>query len=208
MPVNGSLLNNQILSFHDLRDPIWNNACDRGSVEDFATEKLDPAMILFYGSLVCLASEFCATATSLSARAVSKDPRLLLLEAARGKPQEPVSLIYRATHQQAKRNVFKGYPRKDGGGISDHRHAAFEGHFRRFSDMWFLDITPTFVFTHDGEKISRYHADLLSGIKRLDRNPAVLAWVMMWADYLSRRGDLFTPDYPFFVLRQTCTTFY
>ena len=110
---------------------------------------------------------------------------------------DPVSLIYRATHQQAKRTVFKGYPRKDGGGISYYRHAAFEGHFRRFSDSWFLDITPTFVFTQDGERISRYHADLLSGIKRLDRNPAILAGVMMWADYLTRRGDLFTAEYPF-----------
>ena len=190
------LLNKQILSFHDLRDPIWKSVCDRGSVEDFPTdewsESRDPVR----------RREFVWLLNSALRQRLY--PRVLYhktLDCYYWRRPEanlhPASLVYRATHQPAKRNVFKGYPRKDGGGISYYRHAAFEGHFRRFSDSWFLDITPTFVFTQDGERISRYHADLLSGIKRLDRNPAVLAWVMMWADYLARRGDLFTAEYPF-----------
>lgn len=190
------LRNKQILSFHDLRDPIWNGVCDRGSVEDCATDEWsasdDPERRREFVWLLNAALRQRLYPRVLYHKTLDcyywRRPEANL---------DPVSLIYRATHQQAKRNVFKGYLRKDGGGMSYYRHAAFEGHFKRFSDKWFLDITPTFVFTQDGERLSRYHADLLSGIKRLDRNPAVLGWVMMWADYLTRRGDLFTADYPF-----------
>jgi hypothetical protein len=190
------LLNKQILSFHDLREPIWNGVCDRGSVEVFATDEWsasdDPVRRREFVWLLN-----AALRQRLYPRVLYHKTLDCYYWRRPEKNLDPASLIYRATHQQAKRNVFKGYPRRDGGGISYYRHAAFEGQFRRFSDQWFLDITPTFVFTHDGERISRYHAELLSGIKRLDRNPAVLGWVMMWADYLSRRGDLFTADYPF-----------
>jgi len=177
-------------------DPIWHSVCERGSVEDFPTDEWsasdDPVRRREFVWLLNSALRQRLYPRVLHQKTLDcyywRRPEANL---------DPVSLIYRATHQQAKRTVFKGYPRKDGGGISYYRHAAFEGHFRRFSDSWFLDITPTFVFTQDGERLSRYHADLLSGIKRLDRNPAVLASVMMWADYLARRGDLFTAEYPF-----------
>jgi hypothetical protein len=190
------LRSGQILSFHDLREPQWSNVCDRGSVEDFDTEEWsgdeDPVRKREFVWLLN-----AALRQRLFPRVVFHKSLDCYHWRRPLDNLKPVSLLYRATQQQAKRNVFKGYPRKDGTGISYYRHAGFAGRFKRFEEGWFLEISPTFVFTSDGERVSRYHADLLSGIKRLDRNPAVLAWTAMWADYLSRPGDLFRGDYPF-----------
>jgi hypothetical protein len=49
---------------------------------------------------------------------------------------------------------------------------------------WFLQITPTYRFTHDGRNDSRFSADALSGIKRLEKNQAVHGQVVMWGALL------------------------
>jgi hypothetical protein len=54
--------------------------------------------------------------------------------------------------------------------------------------MWYLQITPTYHFTRDGERLSRYAPDLLSGIKRLENNQAVHGQVVMWAHLLTGRS--------------------
>ena len=45
----------------------------------------------------------------------------------------------------------------------------------------------------------------MQGIKRLDRNPAVLGQLRMWADYLSRPHDLFSLNYSFLRFGQLAT---
>jgi hypothetical protein len=45
--------------------------------------------------------------------------------------------------------------------------------------------------------LSRYHGDLLAGIKRFDRNPAVLGQVIMWGEYLSPDAELEANPYPY-----------
>jgi hypothetical protein len=49
-------------------------------------------------------------------------------------------------------------------------------------------MQPTYVYTSDGEKLHWNQAELLSGIKRLDRNPAVFGQLLMWADIVRRAG--------------------
>ena len=49
----------------------------------------------------------------------------------------------------------------------------------------------------DGEKPYRYSEDQLSGIKRLEKNPAILGQVNMWASYLTRPADMFSLQYPY-----------
>jgi hypothetical protein len=44
-----------------------------------------------------------------------------------------------------------------------------------------------YVFTRDGRRVHRSHQDKLKGIKRLDRNLAVLAQLVMFSEYLT--GD-------------------
>src|SRR5262249_28968697 len=72
------------------------------------------------------------------------------------------------------------------------RHLAFHGRFRRVGGDWFLELTPTYRFTRDGDRLDRFHAERLSGIKRIEGNRAVLSAVLFWADYLSRRRGLFS----------------
>jgi hypothetical protein len=45
--------------------------------------------------------------------------------------------------------------------------------------------------------VHRWHSEWLKGIKRLEKNRAVLAQLMFWAQYLRRSRDLFTEPYPF-----------
>ena len=52
--------------------------------------------------------------------------------------------------------------------MSYYRHSAFEGRFVRYGSDWYLQITPNYHFTRDGDRLSRYAPDLVSGIKRLE----------------------------------------
>jgi len=58
------------------------------------------------------------------------------------------------------------------------------------ANAWYLQITPNYHFTRDGDRLSRFAPDLLSGIKRLETNQAVHGQVVMWAHLLTER-DLF-----------------
>ena len=72
--------------------------------------------------------------------------------------------------------------------MSYYRHSAFEGRFVRYGSIWYLQITPSYHFTRDGDRLSRYAPDLLSGIKRLENNQAVHGQVVMWAHFLTERS--------------------
>ena len=101
---------------------------------------------------------------------------------------------YRSRRKNASREVFKRYlPKLDPERTSYFRHAAFFGHFLEMDGNWFLQITPTYRFTKDGYRDSRFSADALSGIKRLENNQAVHGQVVMWAEFL-QRGDSFQPE--------------
>jgi nucleoside phosphorylase len=60
------------------------------------------------------------------------------------------------------------------------RHAAFQGRFRWLGEQWYLEITPTYRFTHNGKDLDRYHESRLSGIKRIERNRSVLSQLLLW----------------------------
>ena len=62
----------------------------------------------------------------------------------------------------------------------------FYGHFLEMDGNWFLQITPTYRFTKDGYRDSRFSAEALSGIKRLENNQAVHGQVVMWAEFLQK----------------------
>jgi hypothetical protein len=70
------------------------------------------------------------------------------------------------------------------------RHHAFRPGFRRIDGRWHLEIEPDYLFTSDGRRESRRAAEHLSGIKRLDRNLAVIGQLRMWAHLLTRPPSL------------------
>jgi hypothetical protein len=72
--------------------------------------------------------------------------------------------------------------------MSYYRHSACEGQFVQYGESWYLQITPTYHFTRDGERTSKYAADLMAGIKRLETNHAVHGQLIMWAHVLTERS--------------------
>jgi Domain of unknown function (DUF4365) len=76
------------------------------------------------------------------------------------------------------------------------RHHAFRPGFRRIDGRWYLEIEPDYLFTSDGWRESRRAAEHLSGIKRLDRNLAVIGHLKMWAHLLTRPPSLLAADSP------------
>lgn len=86
--------------------------------------------------------------------------------------------------------------RQDGTPSIYYKHYAFEGRMRRFANEWFFELTPTFHFTADG-KIPHPNADvLLSGIKRMERHPAVLGAFLTWKEFLTE-NTLFNSKFRF-----------
>ncbi len=75
------------------------------------------------------------------------------------------------------------------------RHYAADLRFRCWDKRWYLEITPTYHYTIDGKRDSFYEAEYLAGIKRLERNRAVLDLTRAWADFVASRQEatLFTP---------------
>jgi hypothetical protein len=79
------------------------------------------------------------------------------------------------------------------------QHAALEWQFLLADGRWLCALTPTYHYTRDGYHESRYASELLSGIKRLERNAAVYHQTRMWAAYLHRRNA--EPDTPKAILK-------
>ncbi|MFD5133987.1 hypothetical protein [Streptomyces olindensis] len=77
--------------------------------------------------------------------------------------------------------------------ISYCKHAALEWQFLNIGDQWYCALIPTFHYTRDGVRDSLYLSELLTGIKQLDRNPAVYGQTRMWATYLHGEDGVLNP---------------
>lgn len=189
-PVHGEwVLHTKLLtSFHDLSARPWTEVTDPGTLEAHRTEEWaqtdDPVRQRQFVQLLnaCLKEKLYRKGVKFSRDAGHYYFR----------PSQDLSNIeyaYASREHKTSRSVFKGYPKKsDHTQMSYYRHSAFESRFVRYGDTWFLQITPTYHFTRDGDRLSRYAPDLLSGIKRLENNQAVHGQVVMWAHILTARS--------------------
>lgn len=185
-----------ILSVHPLDSHPWNKVVAEGTVEEFDTaewaqsddlqrrrdfvellnnalaEKLGPLFVRFHASRKIYF--FAAT-----------------------KDLKPRSIRYRATKQWTRKEVFGPRQRKDDAATTAYyRHSAFEGNFVRHDGAWFLEIEPTYWFTRDGRQPDLFAEERLAGIKRLEKNAAVLGQLHMWAAVLTEPASLFRDAYP------------
>ncbi len=189
-PVHGEwVLHSQLLtSFHDLSSRPWTEVTDPGTLEAHRTDEwaqtIDPARQRQFVQLLnsCLKERLFRKGVKFSREAGHYYFR----------PSQDLTNIdyaYASREHRTSRSVFKGYPKKsDHTQMSYYRHSAFEGRFVQYAGTWFLQITPTYHFTRDGDRLSRYAPDLLSGIKRLENNQAVHGQVVMWAHILTARS--------------------
>jgi hypothetical protein len=183
------LLNNKtLMSFHNLRNQPWSNICDIGTCDELDTvewgNSVDPARQRLFVQLLnaCLKEKLYSKGIKFS-----RDNGFYYFRATQDLSEKEYA--YQSRENKTSRAVFKGYPKK-----SDHtkmlyyRHSAFEGRFVRYENQWYLQVTPNYYFSWDGERPSRYTPDLLSGIKRLENNQAVHGQVVMWANVLTERS--------------------
>jgi hypothetical protein len=85
------------------------------------------------------------------------------------------------------RTVFKVYRSQDDlNKVKFCRHYAAWLNFRQWEHEWYLEISPTYHFTRDGERESLYAAEYTSRIKRLERNQAVRGLTVNWAEFLKQ----------------------
>ncbi len=96
------------------------------------------------------------------------------------------STITVVSHYKSTSKAGKDYPYL--------RHVAFQGRFRLLGSQWYLEITPTYRFTHDGKELDHFHENRLSGIKRIERNRSVLSQVLLWQAVL--RAPWTRADHP------------
>lgn len=76
------------------------------------------------------------------------------------------------------------------------RHHCFRPSFQYVNGQWCLAVEPDYLFTYDGER-RNYRADeYLAGIKRFDRNPAVLGHLRLWEYLLTRPPSLLRQEAP------------
>ena len=199
------LTGKQIVSFYNLREPPFNTICDLGTCEYFATREWadsgDEDLKRLFVRLLnrCLMQK----AWNLGLR-FDPNRRYFYFPATRNLKTRKVS--YQSHQKQVSREVFKQYAKKsDPSQIGYCRHSAFKGYFL-LGKGWYLEITPTYHFTSDGSRDDKFGSDRLQGIKRLDRNPAVLGQLHMWADYLGRSTkDLFSSEYAFLSFGELAT---
>ena len=97
---------------------------------------------------------------------------------------------------KAKRTVVsvKRVPATDGGErVSYVKHLSFRPRFLRFEGAWYLEITPDWYYSYDGVHEAGQAATLRAGLKKLERNAAVVGHVKFWEHMLTTQLSAFDP---------------
>lgn len=186
--VDGSwmLHKKQVYSFHNLRNEPWPDICEVG-----ATEAFDTAEWAKSRDMDCRRS-FVRLLNLTLREQLRPEVRYWPREdcyAYTGKPMgknKRKKVAYRSLQRRSEIAVVTKYNKT----IKEqqfewYRHMAFRGQFRRFEYDWFLEITPSYRFTSDGENLYRFHENNLKHIKQIEGNRAVLSSVLFWASFLS-----------------------
>lgn len=187
---------NQIVSFRPLDQTPWTLVCDPASVKYRPTTTLansgDPDERYLFVRLLGRCLE--AKCRDLDIRFDGHREIFFFEDTDRLSTK---TITFKSTARQSYRTVFEAYRDKETGKVRFCRHLAFEGHFRRLGTDWYLELTPTYRFTWDGRKPDRFADDRLKGIKRLERNRAVIGQLLTWIDILTQAdNDLFRNNYP------------
>jgi len=186
----------RIFSFHDLTEYPWNKISDSGTIEEFDTAEWA------FSNDDDKRRDFVRLLNQALREKIKSD---LNYNKKRGcyyfKPTSDLSdhrITYQTLGRKRSRVLFRGFASKrNPEWMAFYRHSAFIGKFHLYNDKYYLEISPTYYFTHDGYRVSRYFEERLSGIKRLEKNPNVFAQLLMWAWFLSNPGDMFSTKYPF-----------
>jgi hypothetical protein len=187
------LSDGNLMSFHDLSVYPWSRFCDPGTMETFQTsewaESDDENRHRLFVRLVNHALKERLKEWRVWRR---KSDGIYYFAASPDSRSRRIDFAGALDDQY--RTVVQTYV---SGKIRYIRHLAFGGYFERAAGAWYLEITPSYVFTTDGIRPYRFEADLLSGIKLLEHNDTLLSQLHLWVDLLTRPADLVHSDYSF-----------
>jgi hypothetical protein len=180
-----------IISFHDLSQAPWKSLCKkwsskRGDVEAWAAS----ASRATRNVLVTLLNKCLGNKAAELGLRWSKNREVYFVE-----PTPTLS-----DRKFEGRGVFTAYHYKsDPSRVAYYRHSAVETRFRYLDGDWFLEIVPTYYFTRNGVLLDGYFEERLAGIKKLEKNSAVIGQLEMWASYFGQgqEAGLFCDPYPF-----------
>lgn len=194
-----ALKNKRVLTVRDLTDPRYDFLCDRGTVEDFPVEQWsasdDPDT---QRDFVRLLNQCLRQALRTSAGRIRRDKETGAYFFPSNEKRTAYSFGYKAQKNETTREVVKALRNKTQKHLMGFRHSAMWGQFSKYDGQWYLEITPTYLFTGpDGVSPSRFAPEWTSGMKRMEKNNAVLGQLVMWEGLLAAQSDLFVEPYPF-----------
>lgn len=183
LPSGWVLADKAIRSAHDLMKEPWVDLVDRGTVERFDVKEWantdDPDR---QRDFVRLMNQVLREDMRIRGLWRSRDENCFYFPAR--KDEEGHLLMreysYHSLRQWTARCVALIRRHPVTGEIAYCRHSAFKCEFMRLDGRWFLAIVPHYVYTTDGKAPYPYGEDLLSGMKQLEHQEAVLGQIVMW----------------------------
>lgn len=185
----------RVVTFHDLRDEPWASLIDQGTVDDFGTEEWvhsdDPDRRRVS---VWLLNEAIRSHLAPEVR-YWKDQHAYAFRAGRSTlvPGELADWKITDPSTGRKRTVFSSWRAKKDNHRVAYRHLAADLSFLRLEDTWYLAIVPTYIYTSDGWKTSRFQSAGTAAMKRLAHNETVRGETRFWTNYLLRESSLLHP---------------
>jgi hypothetical protein len=188
-----------VLSFHALDEWPWKKLCEWEAMEEFDVEEWsdsedDDRQRDFVALLNRAIGEFVRPQLYHD-----RDSGVFYFR----KPhdRDNLNFAYRSLQNTTTRRVVGRYgkKRKDPSQAAYWRHSGFMHRFVRISGTWFVELTPTYHFTYNGQDADGFAGERLKKIKEIENNAAVLGQFVMWRDFLvtHRNEDLLTQRYPF-----------
>lgn len=186
------LKNNRILSVTDLNQPQFWPFCDRGTVEDFpATEWSSASEPDKQRDFVALLNQCLRQVLRNSNGHIRFDRALGLFYFPSNRDNKPYEFGYTSLKRATSRKVVTELISKKEKHVMGYRHSAMFARFFQYDKKWYLEVMPTYLFTQpNGMTTSRFHSDWLTGIKKLERNNAILGQLVTWEELLVSSDDL------------------
>jgi hypothetical protein len=176
---------NKLFSFHDIERSGLLTVVDEGTIEQLDASDLSQSEevdnINVFKQLL-----FAETQEELKSRNVqthSKDRFFFFSPTAEGDKERVETWVGKKT---ANRRVYEiKQQKKDPSKVAHHKHLSFEMTFTKFGDDWYAQLIPSWYYSYNGYKQSRWHQDLLSEQKRKETNQAVRNHVRFIAYFLA-----------------------
>jgi hypothetical protein len=195
--INGDFIikNKQIMSFCDLSHSDYNKICDQGTVENFSVEEWENSEDSEKSRDFVQLLNFCLR-EKLRAYNLLFNKKLKCYYFRINDDKKPYKVRYKSSIKFTDREVVKIY-RKQNGKITCWRHSAMKAQFYRYDYKWYLEVTPTYIFTSDGFQQHRQHGEFITETKLDELNNAVRGQLIMWAGFLTDKGDMLRNGYPY-----------